>query len=725
MATSLPTQITPQSAAAPQTRAQAVWLAVVQVAALALTALALYWMPSPEPMYRALLTLFALSFLAIATVPAWRRSPVAGMLAGTALAFICWLAAEKTWQIDGPEELSFLATYVPMLAPIVAATAVVLAVWGACTRAGLTDRARLGVAALVAGMLLAAVGAFLFFALFRRLLEDWQLTAFFSAVVLYPAALWVGSVGLRPEGRGHFLPAGMVLLLGVSLFKGHHLLGAAVIGLALATLVSVWCLRLSAQVLERLLVGVAVLALALAPTQLKLVVQGLPIGATEPLLALGLFLWAMRWWKVRDTHSLPPLSHWAMVVAVALGVFAAGDHPQLSVLKEAAQTVLYLLVGVTLFRATLTTPARIRFAIIALLATTTLAVGLGVAQRVLLDRHYQPDPAKRLVFADSSARAEDEHASGHASKQMGYWDGAVFHPASRLRAYLSVQTPVYVCSTFGAWSEHGYYPSRTAYAGFLALVLPFALVLLATARRRPFMIAWLSLLLGGAAVSVLAGYVVPAILLGLLVTGISLGPRVARWVLVGVAAYLLFTALLPGFNRTEVVQQPYQRQISATEAHYRYNDQPALKKFWAEQQAALNLFRYHAVLGVGAGQYQAKIGQAYDGLGRMDAQRLEADAQSGYLLTAANSGLIGLAALLLLFGSYLACARQQMRAAVNHPWGPALLGALLALAAMCLVTNPWVRGTSLVIAALFALLANGATAALPARITIEEASSCD
>jgi len=453
-----------------------------------------------------------------------------------------------------------------------------------------------------------------------------------------------------------------------------------------------------ADPLGRLLFALAVLALACAPTQLMLQFSALTGLLTELefphriikllahaqihpavlMLMLACVVWVARWATRRDPIPWPPLSHWLVIITVALGAFLPGDHLEKSVLKEVGQWVLSLVVGIIVFRDALSTPARVRIAVIALLATTSLAVLLGVFQRWQLGQQYQPNPTKRAVYE-------------------------TFTP----QAYLTAEMPFQVCSSFAVWNEHGYHPSRAAYIGFLALALPFALVLLVSERRRTGMIAWIALLFIGAAVSLLAGYLAPALLLGLLVTGFALGTRWGGWVSAGVITYLLLLVMFGGFNRVEVLHEPFQVQVSALEASYRYADGTRhLKKFWGEQQAALNVFRGHSLLGVGAGNYQSTVPKAYDLLGDIDIQRLDPDSQNGYLLATVNAGLLGLAALLLLFGMHLKAARRNIATATTNPWQAAVLGALVALVVMTLATTPWVRGTTVLITALFALNCN-------------------
>jgi O-antigen ligase len=474
--------------------------------------------------------------------------------------------------------------------------------------------------------------------------------------------------------------------------------------------------------LDRLLFWLACATLALAPSQLTFTVKSIPLTPAEMMLLLAALVWAVRWFTRRDTSSLPPWPHWMMITAAVMGIFIAGDRPQMSILKDAAQTVLYLIIGVTIFRAALADRARLRTATVALLVGTTFAVGLGVAQWAILQRDYQPNPMQRVVFGDRAARSDDPEDPIHAADHLvfGVHDATGFHPQSRYYAYLSAETPLEVSSTFGNWNKHGYHASRTAYAGFLALVLPLALALVIGDGKRRGIVIWVAALGAGIALSVLAGLVLPALLTGVLVTAGLLGRKVLGWAAAALLGYLALTALLP-FNRQEMLIEPTQMQISQADADYLYP--PAgiqqLKKFWGEQQAALNVLRYHPLFGVGVGNYQQNISSGYDRLSVVDKQRLEADAQNGYLLWAVSTGVLGLAALCWLFGSYLLTAWRAARAK-RDPWSAALAGAMTALVVLSLVTNPWVRGTAILVAALLGALGALATPCAEERMTNKE-----
>lgn len=214
-------------------RAAAIWLTAAQLVALALLALALAWafQPAadaehpakmPSRALQALLALIALMSFVLALAPAWRRSAFSSALSGVALALACWLTAGvKTVTIP-------IYADIPTLAFIVPPAAFALLVWGLFARCGLKDASRLGVGTLVAGLGLLAVGAFFFFTLTRGLggipayhadLASYaaQYEVLLANILLYPAALWVGSIGIRRQGGLMLQPLLTALAIGGAL----------------------------------------------------------------------------------------------------------------------------------------------------------------------------------------------------------------------------------------------------------------------------------------------------------------------------------------------------------------------------------------------------------------------------------------------------------------------------------------------------------------------------
>jgi O-antigen ligase len=427
-----------------------------------------------------------------------------------------------------------------------------------------------------------------------------------------------------------------------------------------------------AALLDRALWVLALLILGLSPTQYTAVVHGIALHPADPLLGVAGLIWLLR--RRRMGQPLPPFTHWALVLTAAAGVCVLPREAWPGVLQGAVKLVLYLLAAVAVFRAALTTLARVRVAVVALLLGTTVAVGFACWQRHALIRQYHgEDPQEALPFFGRT-----------------------------VCAYTHVPTPSFVCSTFGAWSaKQRFEPSRTLYAAFLALVLPWALALIAGAR--PALRAWLLLLFAGAGGSVLAGMVVPALLLGLLVCAWALGPRLLCGTAAGVLLFLAVVLAVGGITRWEVLREPYQLAISPRQRH---DGNPHLKRFWGEQQVDCNLLRVHPLLGVGTGQYQQAVNQAWGFLGGITVQWAEPDTYNGYLVTAATTGVLGLLALLALLGSALQQAWDNWRAQPGDPWRAAALGTLVALLLVTFVTLPYVRGLWLPIAFTLAVTAN-------------------
>jgi hypothetical protein len=224
--------VTAESESARPSRAAAAWLTAAQCVALGLLGLALAWAYVPgaedsptQPAQRLQMPLLVLGLAAVvaACVPAWRRSAFAGALCGVALALACALTANtKFWMT--PQ-----GAYVPLLAFIVPGAAVVLAVWGALVRGGLKDAARLGAAALLAGAGLALVSILFFAVLTRKVaglpgyqIELYQFQELLAGIALYPAALWIGSIGVRRQGGLALLPLLTALAIGGALLWWHR-----------------------------------------------------------------------------------------------------------------------------------------------------------------------------------------------------------------------------------------------------------------------------------------------------------------------------------------------------------------------------------------------------------------------------------------------------------------------------------------------------------------------
>jgi hypothetical protein len=227
-------------------RAAHVWAAAAQIAVVILTALALIWgkIPiqqgetplfintPPAPMHQMLIAILGGACAVAALGRGRTRAEQTAVLAAMLLATACWLTVAN--RNNSPHFLDFSASptlaaaHVPTLAPVVAAVALVLGVWGLVVRwlqarrhRAETGNARpatadigFGAVALFTGafVLIYAVKFYLFLnnvAPFNQWygVEPYQLLELTAIVVLYPAALWLGAAAAREEEqRPSFFP---------------------------------------------------------------------------------------------------------------------------------------------------------------------------------------------------------------------------------------------------------------------------------------------------------------------------------------------------------------------------------------------------------------------------------------------------------------------------------------------------------------------------------------
>lgn len=153
-----------------------------------------------------------------------------------------------------------------------------------------------------------------------------------------------------------------------------------------------------------------------------------------------------------------------------------------------------------------------------------------------------------------------------------------------------------------------------------------------------------------------------------------------------------FSDLVPFAGVTDV------RGVEVTDANF------AVVERMAHWQAALAMWTDHPWLGVGIGNYEVAYGEYAlplwsDPLGH---------AHNYYLNIAAESGVLGLAAYLLLWGTALAVAWRATASSAGWAWGIALgiLGALVHLAVHNLFDNLFVHGMYLQIAILLGILSS-------------------
>lgn len=233
--------------AAASDRARQAWYILVQLAVLALLALALYWASQPpDPanpivelqrpelqrwqdaflLYRLPLMVFGGASLLFACIPPLRRSPIAAILGGVTLGTACWLSSVHLWQ---PRLLTEVSATVPLMAPVLFAAVVFLFALGLFARAGVLrgttgpGQAALAGWLLLTGMILAGSHAVVsvtsLHGLGYEITRD-QLWEMLAAVTLFLPAIWLGGVAVRRESRWCFQPLGMALVLAIFIVMG-------------------------------------------------------------------------------------------------------------------------------------------------------------------------------------------------------------------------------------------------------------------------------------------------------------------------------------------------------------------------------------------------------------------------------------------------------------------------------------------------------------------------
>jgi hypothetical protein len=397
--------------------------------------------------------------------------------------------------------------------------------------------------------------------------------------------------------------------------------------------------------------GLAILFLA--PSQLAYAVthkDGPFIGYTDVLagliclLALVVVALGNKWREL----AYPPIGAWALVV---LAVLSASNAVQpVTAAVEIVKFALDFVAVYMLFLNTLTDRRRVRLAVLVLLTSTTLVVAGGAAQYF---------------------------------RQL---HGAAFDPMA-VRAGFT---------------------NRNTYSAFLALVLPLALAAALHTRHRLWRVWW-ALLTAGGLLTMLSGPLIWLTVVTLAWVGLS-ARSLARWSVL--AALAVFVALvmyaLPHHRAAAVTElaAPYETNlIHVPQGAGAPQDVPIVKKRWLEWAPALHLLGDHFVLGVGAGNYQLNIGQYYEGLPNV--KKSEPDTNNLYLVIAGSLGFLGLVALFALFGHFWRLSSVLWSYAddnLGRALAAGLPAAMLALGVGNLFTAMLVRGLSLVIVFLFALI---------------------
>ncbi len=358
--------------------------------------------------------------------------------------------------------------------------------------------------------------------------------------------------------------------------------------------------------IQRLFGAVALLALALSPTQKGFALAGVNVTIADLLLAaaFGLALLTPGFFRRR-----PPAENAAFVTLVAVSAFFGGNLRD--GLKEWMQIALYFLVGERVMATALDIWGE-RFARCA--SGVFLAIGGATAVLALL-QYFSPDPD---VFP------------------------------------LCLRPGLAVRGAFG---------NNNVLCGFYALLLPFAF-LLALERGRPW---WLRVLLG---ILVVAGLmtifsgaalaIVAAVMSATAFRRVGTFPRNVRLILGAVTALIFLGAFflvapeLPRDNFTTAVQSAELYHSDSGSVRYSEEENGVLTweageptRRYPEWQAALTMSFEHPLVGMGPGSYQRNIGPFYDVVPRATGPN-EPDTQNLYLVIASTMGYPALFAFLAI-----------------------------------------------------------------------------
>jgi putative inorganic carbon (hco3(-)) transporter len=442
-----------------------------------------------------------------------------------------------------------------------------------------------------------------------------------------------------------FVTALLVALLPTAI-SGALLVAA---GLGLAVVIQPW--------LGLPLVAVAAPLAALRPLPL-----GLPVDGADLVLVLVLAAWLAQGVAQRRIVVPHPPLLWpmlALLAALALSLPGAGSYREglLELLKWVQVLALYLAVAALLPR------SGVPWLLAALLTAGVLQALLGLYQFLT---QTGPEP---FVLLGRYMRAYG--AFGQPNPYAGYlglvaplaislalwgWTSQP-RPAMRLRLALLAAAAITSLGLLASWS-------RGAWLAFAAAV---AVVVLAHTRRAaPLVIA-------------LAG-------LAVLAAAVFGGAEVLPAAVSGRLGDLREYVGLIDISRTEV-----------TDANF------AVIERLAHWQAALDMWRDHLWLGVGAGNYAVayaayNLPRWYEPLGH---------AHNVYLNFAAEAGLLGLLAYLWLWmgslvqATRVSASRHRLTAAI----GAGVLGALVHATVHNVFDNLWVQHSYLTLALLLGLLA--------------------
>ncbi len=401
---------------------------------------------------------------------------------------------------------------------------------------------------------------------------------------------------------------------------------------------------------EDLLWPLTVVLVLVAPTQFSYALDPKdgPFILYADLYAASLFaLWAALV-VVRgrwNDITRPPAAIWAVIAVAALSALGATSVTSAAV--EIAQLGLYFVAIWALFTDVIRRQHRLVVVAKALAVTTTIAVGLAIYQ------------------------------------------------------HLTVDDPMDVRGTF---------INRNVYSAYLAMVLPVLYGIAIWTRDTTHRIWFIAVVILGA-MTMLAGPQFWCLALVLFVLSALKSLRSLGYYLVGATLMIVLFVGVMHTNRDAVFAETA-NPIEEGEVYKLgpgHEEDVVVKMRWLEWYPALVMTAENFPLGVGAGNYQLHIGEAsYWGM-IPRATKIEPGTNNLYLVIAASMGFVGLVAFLGWLGYFWRLAEDNWTQAhdawsMGVCWG--LLGGVYGILLVNIFSSVFVRGTSLVWALLFAMIAS-------------------
>ena len=256
----------------------------------------------------------------------------------------------------------------------------------------------------------------------------------------------------------------------------------------------------------------------------------------------------------------------------------------------------------------------------------------------------------------------------------------------------------------------GAFTNRNYYSAYLVMVLPL-LYGLAIWSQDTLHRAWFIGLVVVGSLTMLAGTQFWTLALVLLVISALKSLRALGFYLIGTTLLLVLIAVALPHNREAVfteVADPIER---GEVFNVPVGEEPPtlVKKRWLEWHPALVMLTDNFLFGVGPGNYQMHIGEQTNWGYVPNFRTIETGTNNVYLVIAASMGFTGLVAFLAWIGHFWRLARKNWMQADDYwskglCWG--LLGSISGIILVNLFADLLVRGTSLLWALVFAMIAS-------------------